>query len=92
MAFGLIFPFQYMALPLMAGVLGGAAGKAAILGQMLCAALGFCAALAGVVYTFYTSSGNSTSAAGLELDAIASVVIGGTLKAINCCVTSGLPL
>jgi hypothetical protein len=33
-AFGLIYPFQYMALPLMAGVLGGAAGKAAILGQM----------------------------------------------------------
>ena len=40
---------------------------------------GFCASLAGVVYTFYTASGNSTSAAGLELDAIASVVIGGTL-------------
>jgi hypothetical protein len=35
LAFGLIFPFQYMALPLMAGVLGGAAGKGAILGQML---------------------------------------------------------
>jgi hypothetical protein len=35
LAFGLIFPFQYMALPLMAGVLGGVAGKAAILGQML---------------------------------------------------------
>jgi hypothetical protein len=35
LAFGLIFPFQYMALPMMAGVLGGAAGKAAILGQML---------------------------------------------------------
>ena len=34
LAFGLIYPFQYMALPLMAGVLGGAAGKAAILGQM----------------------------------------------------------
>ena len=35
LAFGLIFPFQYMALPLMAGALGGAAGKAAILSQML---------------------------------------------------------
>ncbi|MFI5347194.1 MAG: hypothetical protein ACHQ51_12545 [Elusimicrobiota bacterium] len=34
LAFGLIYPFQYMALPLMAGVLGGVAGKAAILGQM----------------------------------------------------------
>ncbi len=40
---------------------------------------GFCAALAGVVYTFYTSSGNPTTGTGLELDAIAAVVIGGTL-------------
>ena len=39
---------------------------------------GFCAALAGVVYTFYTSSGNANAATGLELDAIAAVVIGGT--------------
>ena len=35
LAFGLIYPFQYMALPLMAGALGGVAGKGAILGQML---------------------------------------------------------
>jgi ribose/xylose/arabinose/galactoside ABC-type transport system permease subunit len=40
---------------------------------------GFCSALAGVVYTLYTSSGNATAAAGLELDAIAAVVVGGTL-------------
>ena len=40
---------------------------------------GFCSALAGVVYTLYTSSGNPTAATGLELDAIAAVVIGGTL-------------
>jgi ribose/xylose/arabinose/galactoside ABC-type transport system permease subunit len=40
---------------------------------------GFCSALAGVVYTLYTSSGNASAAAGLELDAIAAVVIGGTL-------------
>jgi ribose/xylose/arabinose/galactoside ABC-type transport system permease subunit len=40
---------------------------------------GFCSALAGVVYTFYTSSGNPNAASGLELDAIAAVVIGGTL-------------
>ncbi|MBC7692922.1 MAG: sugar ABC transporter permease YjfF [Methylotenera sp.] len=40
---------------------------------------GFCSALAGVVYTFYTSSGNASAAGGLELDAIAAVVIGGTL-------------
>ena len=40
---------------------------------------GFCSALAGVVYTLYTSSGNATAATGLELDAIAAVVVGGTL-------------
>ena len=40
---------------------------------------GFCAALAGVVYTFYTQSGDPASCVGLELDAIAAVVIGGTL-------------
>ncbi len=40
---------------------------------------GFCAALAGVVYTFYMLSGYSLHASGLELDAIAAVVIGGTL-------------
>jgi ribose/xylose/arabinose/galactoside ABC-type transport system permease subunit len=40
---------------------------------------GFCSALAGVVYAFYTSSGNPTAGTGLELEAIAAVVIGGTL-------------
>jgi galactofuranose transport system permease protein len=40
---------------------------------------GFCSALAGVVYTFYTSSGNPTAGTGLELEAIAAVVIGGSL-------------
>jgi len=40
---------------------------------------GFCSSLAGVVYTFYTSSGNATAGTMLELDAIAAVVIGGTL-------------
>lgn len=40
---------------------------------------GFCSALAGVVYTFYTFSGNPNAATGLELDAIAAVVIGGTV-------------
>jgi len=39
----------------------------------------FCSALAGIVYTFYTSSGNPTAGTGLELEAIAAVVIGGTL-------------
>lgn len=40
---------------------------------------GFCSALAGVVMTFYMLSGYSLHAVGLELDAIAAVVIGGTL-------------
>jgi galactofuranose transport system permease protein len=40
---------------------------------------GFCSALAGVTYTFYTQSGDPASCVGLELDAIAAVVIGGTL-------------
>ncbi len=40
---------------------------------------GGCAALAGVVATLYTGSGNPSMGIGLELDAIAVVVIGGTL-------------
>ncbi|MCI4656370.1 sugar ABC transporter permease YjfF [Cryobacterium algoricola] len=40
---------------------------------------GFCSGLAGVLFTFYTLSGYSLTAVGTELDAIAAVVIGGTL-------------
>ena len=40
---------------------------------------GFCSALSGVVLTFYMLSGYGLHAVGLELDAIAAVVIGGTL-------------
>jgi simple sugar transport system permease protein len=40
---------------------------------------GFCAALGGVVFVVYTSAGNAINGTGLELDAIAAVVIGGTL-------------
>jgi simple sugar transport system permease protein len=40
---------------------------------------GFCSALAGVVFTLYMLSGYGLHAVGLELDAIAAVVIGGTL-------------
>ncbi len=40
---------------------------------------GFTSALAGVVYTLYTSAGYGLSGVGFELDTIASVVIGGTL-------------
>ncbi|HVO20161.1 MAG TPA: galactofuranose ABC transporter, permease protein YjfF [Anaeromyxobacter sp.] len=40
---------------------------------------GFCSGLAGVVFTFYTLSGYALDGKGMELDAIAAVVIGGTL-------------
>lgn len=40
---------------------------------------GLCAALGGVLFTFYMLSGYGLHALGLELDAIAAVVIGGTL-------------
>ena len=40
---------------------------------------GFCAGLAGVVFAVYTSAGYSLATVGTELDAIAAVVIGGTL-------------
>lgn len=66
--------------------LGGNEQSAVLLGlptratRILVYALsGLCAAGAGVVYTIYTVSGNPNAATGLELDAIAAVVIGGTL-------------
>ena len=40
---------------------------------------GFCSALGGVLYSLYTLSGYSLNGVGMELDAIAAVVIGGTL-------------
>jgi simple sugar transport system permease protein len=40
---------------------------------------GFCSALAGIVSTIRMQSGDATRGGGLELDAIAAVVIGGTL-------------
>lgn len=42
---------------------------------------GFCAGLAGIVATCSTASGNPSMGLGLELEAIAVVVIGGTLRA-----------
>jgi len=66
--------------------LGGDESSAALMGLPVArtkiriyAVSGFCSALAGVVYTFYTQSGDPASCVGLELDAIAAVVIGGTL-------------
>jgi simple sugar transport system permease protein len=40
---------------------------------------GFCSALAGVVFSIYMLSGHGLYTTGLEMDAIASVVIGGTM-------------
>jgi simple sugar transport system permease protein len=40
---------------------------------------GFCSALGGIVFTFYTLSGYGLNGSGMELDTIATVVIGGTL-------------
>lgn len=39
----------------------------------------FCAALAGIVFSFYTMAGYALQNMGLELDAISAAVIGGTL-------------
>jgi simple sugar transport system permease protein len=66
--------------------IGGSEQSAALMGLPVAFTLvrvyalsGFCAALAGVLYSVYTLSGYSLHATGLELDAIAAVVIGGTL-------------
>ena len=40
---------------------------------------GFCSALAGLLFMLYIQSGDPLHAVGMELDAIAAVVIGGTL-------------
>jgi simple sugar transport system permease protein len=50
--------------------------------KMLVYALsGFCASLGGILFAFYMLSGYALHAQGAELDAIAAVVIGGTLLA-----------
>jgi len=66
--------------------LGGDAKSAALMGVPIAsttiriyALSSFLATLAGIVYSFYTFSGYSLAAVGVELDAIAAVVIGGTL-------------
>lgn len=46
---------------------------------LIYAASGFCAGLAGIVFAIYTSAGYPLSTVGVELTAIAAVVIGGTL-------------
>lgn len=66
--------------------LGGDARSAALMGVpvgrtriAVYALSGTLAATAGVVYSLYTSSGYALAGIGLELDAIAAVVIGGAL-------------
>lgn len=59
-----------------AAMMGLAVGRTRIL---VYAFSGFCAALAGVLFSFYMLSGYGQHAQATELDAIAAVVIGGTL-------------
>lgn len=40
---------------------------------------GFCSSLSGIVFSFYTLAGYALNGRGMEMDAIATVVIGGTL-------------
>jgi simple sugar transport system permease protein len=66
--------------------IGGSESSAVLMGlpvgrtkKAVYALNGFFASLAGIVATLYTGSGNPSMGVGLELDAIAVVVIGGTL-------------
>ena len=66
--------------------LGGNPTSAALMGVPVArttigiyALASFLGGLAGIVYSLYTSSGYPLAAVGMELDAIAAVVIGGTL-------------
>ncbi|MFC0212137.1 galactofuranose ABC transporter, permease protein YjfF [Paenibacillus chartarius] len=66
--------------------LGGSEQSALLMGlpvgrtkMLIYAFSGLCSSLAGVVFTFYMLSGYGLHAMGMELDAIAAVVIGGTL-------------
>ena len=59
-----------------AGLMGVRVGRTTI---AIYAFSGFCAALGGILFSIYTQSAHSLAGVGLELDAIAAVVIGGTL-------------
>ncbi|KQT88551.1 galactofuranose ABC transporter, permease protein YjfF [Aurantimonas sp. Leaf443] len=66
--------------------LGGSEQSAELMGVpvarttiMIYALSSLLAALSGIVFSIYTSAGYSLAAVGVELDAIAAVVIGGTL-------------
>ena len=59
-----------------AGLMGVRTGRTTV---AIYAFSGFMAALAGILFSIYTQSGYPLAAVGIELDAIAAVVIGGTL-------------
>jgi ribose/xylose/arabinose/galactoside ABC-type transport system permease subunit len=66
--------------------IGGSESSAMLMGLrvartkvLVYAISGFCASLAGLLFSLYMLSGYSLHAVGMELDAIAAVVIGGTL-------------
>jgi simple sugar transport system permease protein len=59
-----------------AELMGVAVGRTTV---AIYALSGFLSGLSGIAYTLYTSSGYSLATVGIELDAIAAVVIGGTL-------------
>jgi len=59
-----------------AALMGVPVGRATIMVYVQSSVL---AAVGGIVYSFYTASGYALAGVGLELDAIAAVVIGGTL-------------
>jgi simple sugar transport system permease protein len=81
-----IFVSQYTKFGRNVYALGGSEQSALLMGLpvgktkiMIYTVSGFCASLAGLIFTFYMLSGYGLHANGLELDAIAAVVIGGTL-------------
>ena len=59
-----------------AGLMGLAVGRTKVAVYVIS---GFCSALGGLLFSLYILSGWSLHAIGMELDAIAAVVIGGTL-------------
>ncbi|HHQ6631384.1 TPA: galactofuranose ABC transporter, permease protein YjfF [Serratia fonticola] len=62
--------------PVSAGLMGVPVRRTTIQIYMLSSTL---AALSGIIFSLYTSAGYALAASGVELDAIAAVVIGGTL-------------
>jgi len=81
-----IFVARYTAFGRNAYAIGGSEASAVLMGlpvvrtKVLIYALGgLCSALGGVVYTVYTPSADALTGTGLELEAIAAVVVGGTL-------------